>query len=67
MRQEDVLSVLRSAGRPMTLNEICEELLLEPNPANRSNAHSRIRVLRKKGLVRLVGYTCRAAIWEAVQ
>lgn len=63
MRREDVLSVLRHAGRPMTARAICGELLLEPTPSNRSRIMSHLRELRRGGRVMRVDGPTRASEW----
>lgn len=63
MRSEDVLSVLRHAGRPMTARAICGELLMEPTRANCARVLSRLRELRHKGMVRRVDGPTRASEW----
>lgn len=67
MRQEDVLSVLRHAGRPMTPAEICGELLLDINPTNRAGVSSRLRELKRKGLVRRIPIDGRLHAWEPAE
>lgn len=69
MRQEDILSTLKAAERPMTTSEIVSALLLDVTPNHRATAHNRLRALLNKGLVRRVGHEseCNRTLWEAVE
>ncbi|MGE2722495.1 helix-turn-helix transcriptional regulator [Mycolicibacterium celeriflavum] len=48
-RRDDVLTVLRDAGRPMTINEVAEQLSVHPN-----TARFHLEALAKRGRVETV-------------
>ncbi len=48
-RRDDVLSALRAAGRPMTINEVAEQLSVHPN-----TARFHLEALAKRGRVETV-------------